>query len=102
MFLLDFQLLQHYDQNRGPTVGASGSHSVCVYTYHQNVKLMLSAVNAALDYKYVLSFCVCDIYNQKCMLHHCDDCPSETDVKRFLMEQLLQHYSPDDIIKLKQ
>ena len=43
------------------TVGASGSHSIGVYTYHQNVKLMLSVVNPALDYKYVLSFCVCCI-----------------------------------------
>ena len=40
---------------------------------------------------------VCDIYNQKCMLHHCNDCPSETDVKCILKEQLLQHYSPDNI-----
>ena len=63
---------------------------------------MLSAVNPALDYKYVLSFCVCDIYNKKCMLYHCDDCPSEIDVKRFLQEQLLQHYSPDENIKFKQ
>ena len=84
------------------TVGASGSRSVFVCTYHQNVTLMLSAVNPALGYKYVLSFCVCDIHNQNCMLHHCDDCPSETDVKRFLKEQLLQHYSPDDNIKFKQ
>ena len=63
---------------------------------------MLCAVNPDLDYKYVLSFYICDIYNQKCMLHHCDDSPSETDVKRFLKKQLLQHYSPDDKIKFKQ
>ena len=72
------------------TVGASGSHSLCVCTYHQNVELMLSAVNPALDCKYILSFFVCDICNQTCMLHHCDDYPSETDVKHFLKEQLLQ------------
>ena len=57
------------------TPSASGSHSVSVWTYLQNVRLMLSAVNPALDNKYVLSFCVCDIYNQKCMLHHFDDYP---------------------------
>ena len=57
------------------TLSASGSHSECVCTYLQNVRMMLSAVNPALDYKCVLSFCVCDIYNQKCMLHHFDDCP---------------------------
>ena len=84
------------------TVGASGSHSVFACTYHQNVNLMLSAVNLVLDYKYVLSFCVCDIYNQKCMLRHCDDCPNGTDVKHFLKEQSLQHFALDDNIKLKQ
>ena len=62
---------------------------------------MLGAVNPALDYKYVLLFCVCDIYYQKCMLHQCEDCPSETDVKHFLKEQSLQHYSPDDNMKFK-
>ena len=83
-------------------VGASGLHSVCVCFYHQDVKLMLSPVNPALYYKYVLSLCVCDIYNQKCMLYHCDDFPSETYVKHFLKEQLLQHYCADDNIKFKQ
>ena len=32
------------------TVGQSGSH-VCVCTYHQNVKLILSAVNPTLRYQ---------------------------------------------------
>lgn len=84
------------------TVGTSGSHNVCVCTYHQNVKLMLNVVNPALDYKYVLSLCVCDISNKKCMLHHCDDCPNESNVKDFLKGQLLRHHSADEIIKFKQ
>ena len=84
------------------TVGASGSHSVCVCTYHQNMKLMLSAVNPALDYKHVLSFCVFVTFVIKSVLHHFDDCPSETDVKHFLKEQLLLQYSPDDNIRFKQ
>ena len=33
------------------TVGQSGSHNVCVCTYHQNVKLILSAVNPTLRYQ---------------------------------------------------
>ena len=32
------------------TVGQSGSHNVSVGIYHQNVKLMLSAVNPTLRY----------------------------------------------------
>ena len=46
--------------------------------------------------------CVFGIYNQKCMLQHCDDSPGKTDVKCFLKEQLLQQYSPGDNIKFKQ
>ena len=36
------------------------------------------------------------------MLHHCDDCSSETDVKFFLKEHLLQHFAQDDNIKFRQ
>ena len=38
--------------------------------HHQNVKLMIHAVNPSLDYRN----CLCDITNQNCMLHHCDSC----------------------------
>ena len=57
---------------------------------------------SCLTYKHVISFYVCDIYNSSCMLHHCDDCSKETDVKFFLKEHLLQHYAPDHNIKFRQ
>ena len=31
--------------------GSSGTHNVCVCTYHQNEKLMISCIDRSLDYK---------------------------------------------------
>lgn len=45
-------------------VGSAGSHNVCVCTYHQNVKLMVSAINPSLNYKNILQLCVCDMSEQ--------------------------------------
>ena len=76
---------------------------VCVCMHHQNVKLMIHAVNPSLDYKNVLKLCVCGITNQNCMLHHCDLCPDESVIRDFLMQQLQNsNCSPSDLIKYKQ
>ena len=42
------------------TVGPKGTHSVCVCTAHQNVKLLLSSVNLSKDYHELLELIVCD------------------------------------------
>ena len=56
-------------------VGQSGSHNVCLFTYHQNVKLMLSVVNPILRYQVLLETCVCDVIRKDCMFNKCEDCP---------------------------
>ena len=38
-------------------LGASGTHCVCVCTYHQNMKFILDPLN--LEYKDLLKFLVC-------------------------------------------
>ena len=83
-------------------VGAAGMHNVCVCTYHQNVKLMLSTVDRSLDYKEVLKLCVCDVSNPDCMLNHCDSCPRESVIKLFLVDKLVMKYSRDSTIKFSQ
>ena len=82
-------------------IGVSGSHNVCVCTYHQNVKLMVHAIINSIDYKDVLKLCVCDMSNQNYMLHHCDFCPSEVVVRDVLKEQL-QSNNHSETIKYKQ
>ena len=83
-------------------VGSSGSHNVCVCTYHQNVKLMLSAADHTLDYKDVMQLVVCDIQSEDCMLLHCDNCPDSSVLKEFLKERLQVRYTTDSTVKYKQ
>lgn len=65
--------------------GQSGTHCVCVCTIHQNVKMMLDAINireltASHDkklnnYKDCLSYIVCPNPTDDCFLHGCEHCP---------------------------
>ena len=70
--------------------------------YHPNVKLMFGCIDRSLDYKEVLKFCVCDVNNENCMLHHCDDCLNKSNVENYLKELLPIKFSENDVIKYKQ
>ena len=83
------------------TVGQSGSH-VCVCIYHQNVKLMLSAVNPTLRYQVLLEMCVCDVNRKDCMLNKCEDCPGFENVVDFLRHEICKKWTADDTISFKQ
>ena len=78
------------------TVGQSGSHNVCVCTYHQNVKLMLSAVNPTLRYQVLREMCVCYVTRNNCMLNKCEDCPGFENVVDFLRNEICKKQSADD------
>lgn len=73
-------------------VGSRGSHNVCVCTYYQNIKLMLSILDHTLDYMEVLKLCVCNITWHKYMLSHCDNCPEQFVIQDFLTVQCLKTY----------
>lgn len=45
-------------------VGASGTHSVCVCLYHQNVKLMLDAAGFMNERHHLMDKLVCSVYNK--------------------------------------
>ena len=65
--------------------GRSGTHTICVCTYHQNVKLQIAAIREiGLTYRDLLTFAVCDVENRDCMLHRCQHCDREIGVKSFL------------------
>lgn len=65
--------------------GASGTHSVCVCTYHQNCKLMLDAINIESltknwahplrNYKDCLNVMMCQSPSPACHLNECKHCP---------------------------
>lgn len=55
--------------------GSSGTHSVCVCKYHQNMKLMIEAAKKNATYKDLLKLLVCDMNNESCMFNKCSECP---------------------------
>ncbi len=68
--------------------GSNGTHSVCVCTYHQNPKLQLAALGVRqLKYSQLMAASVCNINNEDCMIHMCQNCPHEQGV-RVLLEGL--------------
>ena len=75
------------------TVGAKGTHSVCVCTSHQNVKLMLSAfpVKAAgekITYHDLLDKLVCSTDQSICMLHRCENCPGSSELESYIYNNM--------------
>lgn len=77
--------------------GASGTHSVCVCTYHQNPKLMVAAIGKKdLHYSTLIDKSVCDSDNRSCMLHQCTLCPGVEGVKKYL--QSIEHLSQCETI----
>lgn len=75
--------------------GASGTHSVCVCTIHQNVILMLDPINA--DYKELLKLMFCDVTSKECMLGRCESCPDEFSKVQEKIFELLGETFHDEI-----
>ena len=74
------------------TVGASGTHSVCVCTYHQNVELMHKSVDLGKSVHELTDMIVCSRENKNCMLHGCDKCPGVEPLKKFMIEVFATQY----------
>ncbi|XP_047126478.1 uncharacterized protein LOC124807875 [Hydra vulgaris] len=81
--------------------GASGTHSVCVCSYHQNAILLVDALNIELTYKDLLLKTVCSVENKECMLAQCDNCPGKELLTMYLYE-IFGEYEDDFEIHYKQ
>ena len=70
--------------------GASGTHCVCVCTIHQNVKLMLNALNDKVKYEYprFLAIMSCNPGRPECFLGQCGFCPGTDAMKQRLIFEL--------------
>ena len=81
--------------------GGSGTHTVCVCSYHQNVKLQLAALGeSGLTYKDLFDYAVCSTDNRDCMMHKCKQCDREVGVMS-LLECLDSFELAEDFIKYK-
>ena len=65
-------------------LGSSGSHTVCVCSFHQNAKLLATACQ--MNYKEIMKLIMCDVANKNCMVHRCPDCPGKNAVFAKLQE----------------
>jgi len=81
--------------------GASGTHSVCVCTIHQNIKLLLAPLN--VHYKDLLKYLVCSPDRRECMVQWCSECPKSTDsLEDYLLQLLSEEYEQDQPIEFWQ
>lgn len=79
--------------------GQSGTHSVCVCTIHQNVKMMTDAINLEkltqenaeklIDYKDFLKKINCSAPTESCYLNECKKCPGINMFQAYLQKLLL-------------
>ncbi|XP_049777645.1 uncharacterized protein LOC126175133 [Schistocerca cancellata] len=82
--------------------GVAGTHTVCVCSIHQNVKLLLDAVKIEESYKDLIKRLVCNTENQNCMLHRCNSCPANTALTEYLTEKLSEDYDLEEEIVISQ
>lgn len=50
--------------------GSPGTHTMCVCSQHQNVKLKLTAINATIKYREIMFLSVCSMNDKKCMMRY--------------------------------
>ena len=81
-------------------VDSSGTNSVCVFTTHQNIILLVDALNWEVTYKDLVNKVVRDPSNREFMMHCCTSCPGINALCKFLEEELSEidpdfqfHYS---------
>ena len=85
------------------TVGARGTHSVCVCTLHQNLKLMLFALptEGKVTYHDLMEKLVCNVESKECMLHRCSSCPGKEGLTQYL-QQVCDASDEADLVHYKQ
>ena len=50
---------------------------------HQNVVLLIDAMDWDVTYKYLMKRVVCNTESNKCIMHQCESCPSTATLKKF-------------------
>ena len=74
----------------------SGTHTVYVCTYHQNIKLMVSTIKLSKDYHELIDILVCSSANKNCMIHRCPLCPADAILRRHFENELYSHDDTDE------
>ena len=71
--------------------GLKMTHSVFVWSAHENVMLIVDAMDWGLTYKDLIKKIVYTPESNKCIMDWCESCPSTTSLKEFLDQELNEH-----------
>ena len=71
--------------------GSKMTHSVCVCSTHQNVVLLVNAMDWELTYKDLIKKIACNTDSNKCIMHWYESCPCTATPKEFLGYELSEH-----------
>lgn len=90
--------------------GSSGTHTVCVCTIHQNVKLIIhgikieSITNKTIShYRDCISHIICSEPTPNCYLLKCEDCPGLDKFREYLKNAFLENdYDDDELLSFSQ
>ncbi|KAK3911370.1 Trigger factor [Frankliniella fusca] len=69
--------------------GGAGTHEQCICQTHQNIKLLMYALNVKTHYRDLIKLCVCNIEDRSCMLKVCENCPNLDAVIEILKKQIV-------------
>ena len=72
------------------------THSVCFCSAHQNVVLLVDAMDWGLTYKDLIKNIVCHLDSNKCMIHWCESCPGTAVLKEFFDQELNEHEDDEE------
>ena len=67
------------------------THFVCVCSAHQNVVLLVDAMDLELIYKDLIKRIICNPESNKCMMHRYESCSGTENLKEFLDQELNEH-----------
>ena len=71
--------------------GLKMNHSVCVCSAHQNVMLLVDAMDWNLTYKDLIKKIIYNPESNKCIIHRSESCPGTATLKEFLDQELNEH-----------
>lgn len=87
--------------------GSSGTHTVCVCVYHENVRLMIESIGIQAlindsqvnveNYSDCINLLICSHPTSSCYLGGCEFCPGESKVE----ENLIKYFEENEIDEIK-
>ena len=71
--------------------GSKMVHCACICGAHQNVVLLVDAMDWNLTYKDLIKKIIYKPESNKCIMHRCESCPGTATLREFLDQELNEH-----------